>query len=119
MIYPKRRKSVSSGIERGPEREFPGHRQWVRGHNCRVPGCENRRIQAAHVQDAPDVPEEERGGMGMKAHDKWTVPECDEHHAESHKIGHNSFDKKHGIDRVQMARQLQARSPHRFKWLTR
>lgn len=118
MIYPKRRPRVLSGIERGPQREFPGHRAWVRGHACRVPGCENRKIEAAHVQGSLEVPKDERGGMALKAHDKWTVPECDTHHAESHKIGHNAFDKKYRIDRVQTARQLQARSPHRFRWLT-
>lgn len=117
MNYVKRRPKVSSGIERAPQREFPGHRAWVRGHACRVPGCENRKIEAAHVQDSPEVPVEDRGGTALKAHDKWVVPECSDHHHESHTIGHNAFDKKYGINRVQDARQLQAKSPHRFKWL--
>lgn len=118
MNYVKRRPKVSSGIERAPQREFPGHRQWVRGHNCYVPGCPSRAIEAAHVQDSDEVPPEERGGMALKAHDKWTFPCCHAHHLEAHAYGHDVFDKTHGVDRVKVALQMQKLSPHRFKWRT-
>lgn len=118
MMFPKRRERVRSGIERAPQREFPGHRAWVRGHACSVAGCESRQIEAAHVQASPEVPVSERSAGKIKAHDKWTYPLCHDHHREAHDIGHERFDKRHVINRVEIARRLQSVSPHRFKWLT-
>lgn len=118
MIYPKRRERARSGIERAPQREFPGHRAWVRGHNCSVPDCASRQIETAHVQASPEVPKDERSAGAIKAHDKWTYPLCFDHHGEAHRLGHERFDKRYGINRVEIARRLQALSPHRFKWLT-
>lgn len=119
MMFPKRRERQRSGIERAPQREFPGHRAWVRGHDCYVTGCLSRQIEAAHVQDDDRVPVEDRGGMGIKPSDLWIFPCCHDHHREAHTIGHAEFDRRHGVDRVEVALRLQHTSPHRFKWSER
>lgn len=72
-------------------------------------------IEAAHVQADGRVPEDERGGMAMKAADNWVYSLCKEHHAESHATGHATFDEKYKIDRVELAIEFAAKSPHRMK----
>lgn len=114
-MIPARRKPPRSGIERAEPRECAAHRKWVRGHACSVPGCERRDIECAHVQASPAVPYAERGGLRVKAHDKWTYPLCADHHRESHDMGHDTFDRRYGIDRAKIAAALFARSPHRHK----
>lgn len=110
-----RRKPMRSGIARGPRRTFHQHRQWVRGHVCAVPGCQEREIEAAHY-DGP-VPYEERGGKALKDHDKWTLPLCRWiHHPEYHSLGWARFDQKHGINTRKIAEELARRSPHRWRW---
>ena len=117
MNLPARRKPARSGIERTEAvRECYGHRKWIRGHTCSVPGCQGGPIECAHVQGSPVVPYEDRGGLQKKASDKWTYPLCADHHAESHRIGHDTFDRRHGIDRAKIAAALFQRSPHRHKF---
>ena len=115
---PKRREPMSSGILRGPHREFPAHRQWVRGHDCSVPGCTNRDIEAAHY-DGP-VPMEDMGGTGLKRHDKWVFPLCRSHHTMGpdsyHFLGSDQFDARHKISTRDIAMHMQRTSPHRVKW---
>lgn len=43
--------------------------------------------QAAHIRTGTG------GGMGLKPHDKWTVPLCDTCHKIQHNIGEKSFWK--------------------------
>lgn len=112
--FPARRKPVRSGIERAPEREFPAHRQWVRGHDCVVPGCADRQIEAAHF-DGP-VPVEDMGGIGMKRHDRWCLPACASHHREIHAQGWRAFERRYGVDLRKIAEGLARLSPHRHKW---
>ena len=113
---PARRKPARSGIERTEAvRECPAHRAWIRGFGCSVPNCQGGPIECAHVQGSPVVPYEDRGGVGIKASDKWTYPLCADHHRESHDIGHDTFDRRHGIDRAKIAAALFQRSPHRHK----
>lgn len=113
-MIPRRRKPLRSGIERAPPREFPQHRQWVRGHECAVTGCQERRVDAAHF-DGP-VPKEDAGGKGLKRHDRWCFPLCREHHQEYHRRGWRAFDAKHGLSTETIARRLAATSPHRHRW---
>lgn len=46
-------------------------------------------IQAAHIRKG--VPKEDKGGMGLKPSDKWTVPLCAECHNLQHTVGEISF----------------------------
>jgi hypothetical protein len=48
----------------------------------------------------------------MKADDVFTIPLCHAHHAERHRIGWRTFDARHGLNALALARELAARSPH-------
>ena len=92
------------------ERSFPGHRAWVRRHQCSVPGCEQLPIECAHVRRGTD------GGEGLKPSDKWSISLCGDHHLEQHRIGEISFEKKYQLDLIALAEAFANRSPHRHRW---
>jgi len=46
-------------------------------------------VQAAHLRLG--VPYHEKGGMGIKSHDKWSVPLSAEEHMRQHQIGEKSY----------------------------
>lgn len=50
--------------------------------------------------------------MGMKPPDRWTVPLCNVHHTEQHRIGHPAFDAKYDLSLREIAERLAALSPH-------
>lgn len=87
----------------------PAHRAWVSSHRCCVPGCQLMPIECAHIRRAAN------SGTGFKPSDAFTASLCREHHAESHRIGENSFEKKHGIDLMALAQEFFLKSPHRQK----
>lgn len=60
---------------------------------------------AHHVRSAATA------GTGMKPSDFDTVPLCAHHHGELHRIGHETFEKRYGVDLLAEARKLV--SPHR------
>ena len=95
----------------------PNHLKFVRKHNCAVPGCQTRPVVAHHVRDSYSVvvPKDERGGIGMKPHDKWTVPLCDQHHKEVH-TGPHLFENDYKISLIQLAADIASRSPYREGW---
>lgn len=108
----RRRKPPRSGIARNPERvRSPGHRKWVRGHECacqnppiRGPLCEGS-VECAHVRMGTD------GGTGIKPSDRWCVPLCKAHHAEQHRIGEPAFEKRYAVNLKATAERLAALSP--------
>lgn len=118
----KRRPRQRSGIQRVPSKRFPAHRKWVRGEHCAVNGKKGTwgpavcvgRIEAAHVRNG--LPVEDRGGEGIKPHDKWCLPLCHAHHQHQHRIGEMAFEGYYGIDMKAIAEDLAARSPHRKGW---
>lgn len=88
-------------------RRFTSHRQWIRGHICAVAGEDcGGNIECAHVEGSGT------GGMGMKADDWATIPLCHLHHAERHRIGWRTFDARHGLDALNLAKSLARQSPH-------
>jgi hypothetical protein len=69
------------------------HLRWIRRQSCVVPDCRSfAAIEAAHVRTAGNA------GTGIKPHDKFTVPMCREHHAEQHKRGWRTFERRYGLD---------------------
>lgn len=90
-------------------RSCPGHRAWVRRHDCSVRGCRRGPVHCAHVRNGTD------GGAGLKPSDKWTISLCELHHREQHRIGEKAFEAKYSLDLVALAREFARRSPHRFK----
>lgn len=110
-----RKKPRATGIQRGPQREFPSHRAWVRTKACIVGGCQNRDVVAAHYDGM--VPPEDMSGMGIKKHDKWCLPLCNRHHNDVHHWGVEKFNKVYGVNLKSTAEECASISPHRFKWL--
>jgi hypothetical protein len=48
----------------------------------------------------------------MKPSDKWTISLCRDHHAEQHRIGEVSFERRYRIDLRVLAEQFLRRSPY-------
>lgn len=86
----------------------PSHRAWVRSHRCSVPGCQQMPIEVAHVNTAANR------GMSRKASDAFTVSLCRDHHSESHR-GERTFEAKHNISLLDLAREFYSRSPYRHR----
>lgn len=91
-----------------PRLRSTAHRDWVRKHQCSVAGCQQMPIEVAHINRASN------GGMSRKASDAFTVSLCRDHHAESHR-GEKTFEKKHGLNLMQLAEEFFRASPHRRK----
>jgi hypothetical protein len=84
------------------------HRDWVRGHHCSVPGCREMPIEVAHINRANNR------GTGKKASDAFTVALCRDHHSETHR-GERSFESRHGVDLMSLAKAYYRASPHKAK----
>lgn len=100
------RRHRNSGRQNDGKR-FPSHLQWIRGFTCiawKSGDCAGRMV-AAHVDHAGGK------GMSMKVSDAYTVPMCDHHHTEQHRIGWRSFEVRHGIDAIAEALKLARVSP--------
>jgi len=83
------------------------HCNFVRGHHCCVPRCEEMPIEVAHVRCGSDA------GMGRKPSDWHTISLCREHHAQQHAIGEGSFEDLYSIDMAELAEEFAKASP---KW---
>jgi hypothetical protein len=92
-----------------PRLKSTAHRDWVRQHHCSVPGCQLMPIEVAHVRTAATA------GVGMKSSDAFTLSLCREHHAEQHRTGQDTFERKHGFRMVAKAQEFFRASPHRHK----
>lgn len=78
--------------------------QFVRGFACTCvetdpTGCAGK-IEAAHVRRGTD------GGIGQKPSDRYCIPLCSEHHAEQHRIGEQSFEKKYRFAMLPVADRI-------------
>jgi len=87
----------------------PVHLAWVRKHRCCVPGCLGEPIEAAHVRVGTD------GSMGAKPGDQWAISLCAGHHEMQHTDGELEFQKRYGIDMIELAKEFAAKSPYRDK----
>lgn len=101
---PRRRKVSKLGL-RDTRREFPRHRAFVRKHECSVPGCANGSIEFCHVRSAAN------SGTGLKPADWWGVSMCASHHAESHRVGIQTFESTYKINLSDIARRFAKMSP--------
>ena len=105
MLQLRRRPVERSGILRGPKRDWPQHRRFIRSRRCCVPVCFGRRIECAHVRTAANA------GIAVKPPDWSCVPLCAEHHREQHQIGVESFESKYRIDLTAIAERCAQLSP--------
>lgn len=104
-LLPHKRKPARSGIERAPDRVWPRHRKFVRGHACSVPGCQGGPIEFAHIRSAANA------GTGLKPGDASGISLCCNHHAEQHHIGQPAFARKYAVDLEAIAAEFARRSP--------
>lgn len=99
---------IAKPAKRASRWKSPAHCNFVRSHECCVPGCTRRPIEVAHVRIKSGA------GMGQKPDDWDTISLCggvDGHHAEQHLIGETSFERRHGIDMAALASEFAAASP--------
>lgn len=90
----------------------PAHLSFVRSHQCIVKGCTRNPIEAAHIRLGSD------GSMGAKPSDYYAVSMCgglDGHHAESHRIGERSFEKRYSLDLLELANLFGEASPKKLE----
>lgn len=104
MSLPARLPKTRIDTGRDQRDRCPGHLNFVRQHQCSVPGCDGRPIEVAHVRTGTDA------GIGLKPSDCWTISLCSEHHREQHAIGETAFEKRYGIDMKKLAREFAAAS---------
>lgn len=105
VMLPPRRKPKRSGIERAIKRVWPRHRSFLRSHHCVVTGCMAEPIEVSHIRTAANA------GTGLKPHDSSACPMCHGHHLEYHQDGHDTFEKRHGVNLKAMALEFTRRSP--------
>lgn len=105
MLPPKLAHDI---VKPKPRLRSTAHRDWVRKHQCCVPGCLQMSIEVAHINRAA------HRGVGQKASDGFTISLCREHHAESHR-GEKTFEQAHGLDLMALAKAFSRASPHKGK----
>lgn len=87
----------------------PAHCNFVRSHECCVPGCVGRPIEVAHLRNGTDA------AMGRKASDWFTMSLCRFHHGQQHNIGEPSFAAMYRIDPHALAQAFAEASPKRWE----
>lgn len=105
MLLPPRRKPVKSGIARVAWRIWPRHKKFVRSHHCVCEGCIQEPIEVSHIRTAANA------GTGMKPHDWFSVPMCRAHHAEYHRVGHQTFEGRYRLNLAAIAALMAHTSP--------
>src|SRR3990167_6612166 len=75
--------------------ELPDYLAFVRLHHCVIKGCW-KKSQASHVVF------DGQGKEGSKVDDTQTVPKCDGHHREYHRVGRDRFEAKYGLNFYQI-----------------
>lgn len=87
MTLPRR---IPKPAKRASRWRSQAHCNFVRSHECCVPGCTARPIEVAHVRKGSGA------GIGQKPDDFRTVSLCQFHHHRQHSIGEEAFWR--GID---------------------
>lgn len=83
------------------------HCNYVRAHQCCVPGCVERPIEVAHVRNGSGA------GIGQKPDDFRCVSLCRSHHAEQHREGELTFWRTRGIQVDDLIAEFNRASPKR------
>jgi hypothetical protein len=66
-------------------------------------------IEVAHVRNGSGA------GLAQKPDDWNTISLCRDHHSEQHRIGEESFEKRHGISMAALAREFAKQGPKRLE----
>jgi hypothetical protein len=85
------------------------HCNFVRSHECCVPGCSGRPIEVAHVRLGSGA------GVGQKPDDWRTVSLCQAHHAQQHRLGEATFWRGVADDPERLIAEFIKASPRRHE----
>ena len=85
------------------------HCNFVRSHGCCVPFCGGQPIEVAHIRIGSGA------GIGQKPDDWRTVSLCRACHAEQHRLGEQTFQRRYSVDLAFMAEQFAQASPKRHE----
>lgn len=100
MNFPRR---IPKPTKRSTRWRSQAHLNFVRSHECCVPGCTARPIEAAHVRIGSGA------GIGQKPSDWRAVSLCKDHHARQHEVGERTFWA--GIDVERLIDEFCRQSP--------
>lgn len=81
------------------------HANFVRSHECSIPGCADRPIEFAHVRLGSGA------GLAQKPDDFRGVSLCRAHHVAQHAIGEATFWRDYHIDVEALVEAFAAASP--------
>jgi len=115
-LIPKRKKRAKMGLRESTVIKCAGHLQWVRGHECLCAGKMDRVVVG---DDYALVPHECFGKIeahhvvsrGAGGGDEQVVPLCSKAHADGHKMGWETFQKRYRVDLASTAAELWKLSP--------
>lgn len=107
----KRRVRPKMGVRKSDRIRSSQHLAWTRGNRCLVDNAECFGGMEAH-----HVRENGNAGTGLKPGDDDAVALCAYHHAELHRIGAHTFQRRHACDLDKAAAQNWKDSPHGIKW---
>lgn len=103
MFIPKARPRPQKSVYK--ERSVPAFGRFLRRRHCAVQGCMHADVVQAHIRC--DLPADaEKGGTGIKPADRYSIPLCNEHHMEQHRIGERTFYEKYKILALELAAAL-------------
>ena len=102
-------KRIPKDRKRDDRWRSPAHLNFVRSHQCCVPGCVGRPIEVAHLRIGSGA------GMGQKPHDWNTWSACRFHHGQQHNIGEKSFAAMYQIDLHALAQAFAEASPKKWE----
>lgn len=110
---PRRRVRPKMGVRLKTRIDCQGHLKWLRGNRCLIDGmlghvCWGKMV-AHHVRKGTHT------GMSDLPNDSETIPLCDGAHEEVHK-GHDTFQRKYGLNLPEEAAACWLISPHGAKW---
>lgn len=85
-------------------RRVPAYREWIQGYACLLRGRDSKIRCPLGVFGSECAHVKSRGAGGDDIGN--CVPLCPDHHQEQHRIGIQSFQKRHGIDLYFIAADL-------------
>lgn len=115
-MIPRRKKRPKMGLREATAIKCQAHLQWVRGHECL---CSGKMDRVVIGDDYALVPHECVGKIeahhvtsrGAGGGDEQVVPLCSKAHADGHRMGWETFQKRYSLPLTSIAFAMWKRSP--------
>ena len=98
---------IAKPAKRASRWRSQAHLNFVRSHECCVPGCPGRPIEAAHLRMGSGA------GMSQKPDDFSVTSLCKIHHLQQHSLGEATFWKAAKCDPHELVEEFIRASPKR------